>query len=80
MSLAYHAPRVALLAAALALAARSRRSAPLRPLAACLALLAAVDLARLAALPRWLDVALCAAWWPVMALAVALGLLSGDRD
>ena len=43
--------------------------------------LAALDLARAAEPPRWLDVALVAAWWPCMALAVAVGLLSdGDRE
>ncbi len=80
MTLARAVSLAALLAAALATAARSRSHPPLRPLAACLTLLAALDLARLAAPPRCLDVALCAAWWPALALAVALGLCSGDRD
>lgn len=70
-----HPARVALCAAALALAARSRRLLPLRPLAATVATLAALDLARLAALPRWADVTLFAAWWPCLALAVAGPLL-----
>ena len=71
MSLAYHAPRIALLAASLTLAARSRPHPPLRPIAASLLTLAALDMARLASPPRWLDVALCAAWWPCLALAAA---------
>ena len=77
MSLAYHAPRVALAAALLVVTLRASRSAPpLRPLAACLAALALFDAARLASPPRCLDVALFAAWWPALALAVA-GPLTG---
>lgn len=64
----------ALLAAVAALAARARSRPPLRPLAACLAALAALDLARLAAPSRSLDVALCAAWWPILTLAVVAPL------
>ena len=75
-----HPARVALCAAALTLAARSLRLPSLRPLAATVALLAALDLARLAALPRWADCALFAAWWPCLALAVAVGLFPGERD
>lgn len=76
MSLAYHAPRLALAAALLVVTLRARRSPPLRPLAACLLALALLDVARLASPPRCLDVALYAAWWPALALAVA-GPLTG---
>ena len=71
MSLAYHAPRVALAAALLTVTLRARSAPPLRPLAAVLLALALFDTARLAGPPRWLDVALCAAWWPCLALAAA---------
>lgn len=76
VSLAYHAPRFALAAALLAVTLRARRVVALRPLAACLLALALLDGARALGPPRCLDVALFAAWWPAMALAVA-GPLSG---
>ena len=76
MSLAYHAPRVALAAALLTVTLRARSAPPLRPLAAVLLALALFDAARLASPPRCLDVALFAAWWPALALAVA-GPLTG---
>ena len=80
MSIAEHAPRIALAAAALTLVARSLSRPPLRPLAASLAALTALDLARAAGPGRSADVALCAAWWPILTLAVALGLCSGGSD
>lgn len=61
----------ALFAATLTLAARSLRLPPLRPLAAAVAALAALDVALLAPLPRGLYVAAFAGWYVVGALAVA---------
>ncbi len=61
----------ALYCAALATAARSARLPPLRPLAASLAALLALDVAMLATLPRGLYVAAFAGWYVVGALAVA---------
>ena len=74
MSTGHWAEQIAIVLAALAIAARARSQPPLRPLAACLAALAALDLARLAAPPRSLDVALCAAWWPILTLAAVAPL------
>lgn len=74
MTLSRIAEGAALLLAAALLASRSLPRPPLRPLAACLCTLAALDLARAAGPPRWADVAIVAAWWPCMALAVAVAL------
>ena len=66
--------------AALVLASRSRKRLPLRPLAACLCLVAILDIARICSPPRSLDVALYAAWYCAQALVVGVGLLAGDAD
>lgn len=74
MTLAEHAPRIALGVTVLVLAARAWRRPVLWPLAAALALVLDLDIARALAPPRWLDVALYAAWYVAQALAVAVGL------
>lgn len=73
------ADRVALALAVATLAVRSWRRPALRPLALCLCLILDLDCARDGA-PRWLDVALYAAWYVAQALAVACGLLALDAD
>ena len=80
MTLARGLELAALCFAALVLASRSRKRPPLRPLAACLGLVAALDATRLCSPPRALDVALYAAWYCAQALAVGVGLLAGDAD
>lgn len=74
MTPAWWAEQCSLCAATAAVTLRAHRLPTLRLLAACLCTLAALDLARLASPPRWADVALCAAWWPVLTLAVVASL------
>lgn len=64
----------ALCCATLATAARSARLPTLRPLAVCIAALAALDVALLAPLPRWAAVAAWAGWYVGQWAAVAAGL------
>ncbi len=64
----------ALCCAAAVLALRSRRLPALRPLAVSVSVLAALDLALLAPLPRWAAVAAWAAWYVGQWAAVMAGL------
>lgn len=74
MTLAEHAPRLALGVTVLVLTTRAWRRPALWPLTASLALVLDLDSARALGPPRWLDVALYAAWYCALALAVGVGL------
>ena len=68
MPLPYRLARAALLLACLALAvALARRRPEARPVATALACYAAIDVARLAPLPVWLDAVAWCAWPGVVA-------------
>lgn len=74
MTPAWWAEQCSLCGTALVLALRARTRPPLRPLAACLCAVAALDLAMLAPLPRWAYVGAFAAWYCAQSLAVTAGL------
>lgn len=75
MTPAWWAEVCSLCLTALVTAARSARRPPLRPIAAALSLLAALDVAMLAPLARWAYVAAFAGWYAVLGALVAGALV-----